>query len=104
VTCSPKTGPGGMRVSEAPRGQETNHEATHGRGGHRQAAPGRGRPRAGKGPRPSRTGPGLGPSAPRSSPLPLPGGGARPSRRASQARAKRHAAPLHPQSPMRLRA
>ncbi|HEX5271095.1 MAG TPA: DUF4058 family protein, partial [Gemmataceae bacterium] len=44
VTCSPKTGPGGMRVSEAPRGRETNHEATHGRGGHRQAAPGRGRP------------------------------------------------------------
>jgi hypothetical protein len=30
VTCSPKTGPGGMRVSEAPRGRETNHEATHG--------------------------------------------------------------------------
>ena len=29
VVCSPKTGPGGMRVSEAPRGQETNHEATH---------------------------------------------------------------------------
>ena len=44
VTCSPKTGPGGMRVSEALRGQETNHEATHGRGGHPQAAPGRGRP------------------------------------------------------------
>jgi hypothetical protein len=30
VVCSPKTGPGGMRVSEALRGQETNHEATHG--------------------------------------------------------------------------
>ena len=30
MICSPKTGPGGMRVSEAPRGQETNHEATHG--------------------------------------------------------------------------
>jgi WD40 repeat protein len=26
----PKTGPGGMRVSEALRGQETNHEAAHG--------------------------------------------------------------------------
>ena len=30
MVCSPKTGPGGMRVSEALRGQETNHEATHG--------------------------------------------------------------------------
>jgi hypothetical protein len=30
VVCSPKTGPGGMRVSEALRGQETNHEATQG--------------------------------------------------------------------------
>jgi hypothetical protein len=30
VVCSPKTGPCGMRVSEAPRGQETNREATHG--------------------------------------------------------------------------
>src|SRR5262249_36732480 len=30
LTCSPKTGPGRMRVSEAPRGQETNREATHG--------------------------------------------------------------------------
>ena len=30
LTCSPKTGPGGMRVSEALRGQETNHEAAHG--------------------------------------------------------------------------
>jgi hypothetical protein len=30
LVCSPKTGPGGMRVSEALRGQETNHEATHG--------------------------------------------------------------------------
>ena len=30
VTCSPRTGPGGMRVSVAPRGRETNREATHG--------------------------------------------------------------------------
>ena len=29
LVCSPKTGLGGMRVSEAPWGQETNHEATH---------------------------------------------------------------------------
>src|SRR5262245_17478170 len=29
VACSPKSSPGGMRVSEALRGQETNHEATH---------------------------------------------------------------------------
>lgn len=29
VVCSPKTGPGGMRVSDAPRGQETIDEATH---------------------------------------------------------------------------
>ena len=30
LVCSPKTGPGGMRVSEALRGQETNREASHG--------------------------------------------------------------------------
>src|SRR5262249_19857629 len=30
MVCSPKTGPGGMRVSEALRGQETIHEAPHG--------------------------------------------------------------------------
>ncbi len=30
LTCSPKSGPGGMRVSEALRGRETNHEAAHG--------------------------------------------------------------------------
>src|SRR5262245_32930406 len=30
LVCPPKTGPGGMRVSEAPRGQETTREATHG--------------------------------------------------------------------------
>jgi hypothetical protein len=30
VECSPKSGPGAMRVSEALRGQETNHETTHG--------------------------------------------------------------------------
>jgi hypothetical protein len=30
VVCYPKSGPGGMRVSDAPWGQETNHEATHG--------------------------------------------------------------------------
>jgi hypothetical protein len=30
MTCSPKTGPCDMRVSVAPRGRETNHEAAHG--------------------------------------------------------------------------
>src|SRR5262245_56727306 len=34
VVCSPKTGSGGMRVSEALRGRETNDEATHGRRSH----------------------------------------------------------------------
>ena len=42
LVCSPKTGAGGMRVSEAPRGQETSHEATCRRGSHHQAPPGRG--------------------------------------------------------------
>lgn len=42
VDCSPKRGPGAMRVSEALRGQETKHETTHGRRDHPQTATSRG--------------------------------------------------------------